>query len=122
MADETATLAAYVANLKFEDIPHQVLERAKVLTLDFLSSAIRAQRDAESTPSLLKMLEALALDGKGESTVFGDSKTWKPAVAALLNDALGHSRDFDDTHADSSLHPSAPVVPAACPVRAPTCA
>src|SRR5207253_1324396 len=82
MADETATLAAYVANLKFEDIPHQVLERAKVLTLDFLGSAIRARRDAESTPSLLKMLEALALDGKGESTVFGDSKTWTPAVAA----------------------------------------
>jgi len=70
-------------------------------------------RDAESTPSLLKMLEALALDGKGEATVFGDSKTWTPAVAALLNGALGHSLDFDDTHADSSLHPSAPVVPAA---------
>src|SRR5258705_3744760 len=59
------------------------------------------------------MLEALALDGKGESTVFGDSKTWTPAVAALLNGALGHSLDFDDTHADSSLHASAPVVPAA---------
>ena len=113
MADETATLAAYVANLKFEDIPQEVLERAKVLTLDFLGSAIRARRDAESTPSLLKMLEALALDGSGESTVFGDSKTWTPAVAALLNGALGHSLDFDDTHADSSLHASAPVVPAA---------
>src|SRR5947208_9138305 len=113
MADETARLAAYVANLKFEDIPHEVLERAKVLTLDFLGSAIRARRDAESTPSLLKMLEALALDSKGESTVFGDSKSWTPAVAALLNGALGHSLDFDDTHADSSLHASAPVVPAA---------
>src|SRR5712671_4979114 len=113
MANETATLASYVANLKFEDIPPEVLERAKVLTLDFLGSAIRARRDAESTPSLLKMLEALALDGKGESTVFGDGKTWTPAVAALLNGALGHSLDFDDTHADSSLHPSAPVVPAA---------
>jgi 2-methylcitrate dehydratase PrpD len=45
--------------------------------------------------------------------VFGDSKTWTPAVAALLNGALGHSLDFDDTHADSSLHASAPVVPAA---------
>src|SRR5690242_18705264 len=113
MAHETETLAAYVADLKFEDIPPEVLERAKVLTLDFLGSTIRARRDAESTPSLLKMLEALALDGKGEATVFGDTKTWTPAVAALLNGALGHSLDFDDTHADSSLHPSAPVVPAA---------
>ena len=97
MANETATLAAYVADLKFADIPPEVLERAKVLTLDFLGSAIRARRDAESTASLLRMLEALALDGKGESTVFGDSKTWTPAVAALLNGALGHSLDFDNT-------------------------
>src|SRR5579864_4565099 len=113
MSDETATLAAYVADLKFEDIPQEVRERAKALTLDFLGSAIRARRDAESTPSLFKTLEALALDARGESTVFGDNRAWTPAMAALLNGALGHSLDFDDTHADASLHPSAPVVPAA---------
>src|SRR4051795_13002124 len=113
MTDETATLAGYVADLKFDDIPREVLERAKILTLDFIGSAVRARREAESTPSLLGMLKALALDGKGEATVFGDSKTWTPAIAALLNGALGHSLDFDDTHADSSLHASAPVVPAA---------
>ena len=113
MADETATLAAYVANLRYDAIPREVLERAKSLTLDFLGSAVRARREAESTPALLSMLKALGLDGSGEATVVGDSKTWTPAVAALLNGALGHSLDFDDTHADSSLHPSAPVVPAA---------
>ena len=73
MAHETATLAAYVAGLKFDDIPQEVLERAKVLTLDFLGSAIRARRDAESTPSLFGMLGALSLDNHGESTVFGDN-------------------------------------------------
>src|SRR5579872_6820546 len=113
MSDETATLAAYVADLKFEDIPPEVRERAKALTLDFLGSAIRARRDAESTPSLFKTLATLALDARGESTVFGDNRAWTPAMAALLNGALGHSLDFDDTHADASLHPSAPVVPAA---------
>ncbi|MBB1090183.1 MmgE/PrpD family protein [Rhodopseudomonas palustris] len=113
MANETATLAGYVAALRFEDIPQDVLARAKVLTLDFLGSAIRARREAESTPSLLAMLQALSLDGDGAATVFGDTKRWTPAMAALLNGALGHSLDFDDTHADSSLHPSAPVVPAA---------
>src|SRR3978361_2413097 len=103
MAHETATLAASVADLRFEDIPPEVLQRAKVLTLDFLGSAIRARRDAESTPSLMKMLEALKLDGKGESTVFGDTKTWTPAIAALLNGALGHSIGVDGTPADSCL-------------------
>src|SRR5437667_5548737 len=113
MADETATLAAYVANLKFDDIPEEVLARAKVLTLDFLGSAVRARQEAESTPSILSMLATLGLDTNGDATVCGDAKTYTPAVAALLNGALGHSLDFDDTHADSSLHASAPVVPAA---------
>ncbi|MFA6267987.1 MAG: MmgE/PrpD family protein, partial [Pseudolabrys sp.] len=113
MANETATLAAYVANLKYEDIPAEVLERAKALTLDFLGSAVRARSEAESTPSLLAMLATLGLDGEGKATVCGDARTYTPAIAALLNGALGHSLDFDDTHADSSLHPSAPVVPAA---------
>src|SRR5690606_13378071 len=44
---------------------------------------------------------------------FGLSRRYAPATAALLNGAFGHSLDFDDTHSDSSLHPSAPVVPAA---------
>ena len=39
MVQETATLAGYVAGLKFEDIPPEVLDRTKVLTLDFLGSA-----------------------------------------------------------------------------------
>ena len=36
MALETATLAAYVVGLKYQDIPAEVLDRAKMLTLDFL--------------------------------------------------------------------------------------
>jgi 2-methylcitrate dehydratase PrpD len=113
MSDETATLAGYVADLHYEAIPQEVLARAKLLMLDFLGSTIRARREAESTPALLATLQALGLDGDGASTVFGDDRRWTPSVAALLNGALGHSLDFDDTHADSSLHPSAPVVPAA---------
>ncbi len=116
MSNETAILAAYVANLKFDDIPSEVLERAKVLTMDFLGSAVRARAEADSTPSMLAMLKTLGLDGQGDATVCGDTRTYAPPIAALLNGALGHSLDFDDTHADSSLHPSAPVVPAALAV------
>ena len=113
MANETRTLADYVAGLRYDDIPTEVLERAKVLTLDFLGSAVRARAESDSTPSIMAMLNTLGLDTEGKATVFGDAKTYTPAVAALINGALGHSLDFDDTHADSSLHPSAPVVPAA---------
>ena len=113
MAHETATLAAYVAALKFDDIPPEVRDRAKALTLDFLGSAIRARRDAESTPSLLKMLESLSLDGTGRRHGVRRFQDLDPGGGGAAQRGIGHSLDFDDTHADSSLHPSAPVVPAA---------
>ena len=85
MAHETATLAAYVFNLKYQDIPAEVLERAKVLTLDFLGSAIRARREAESTPSMLKMLEALALDTKGASRLSASIGVDVESLASDIN-------------------------------------
>jgi 2-methylcitrate dehydratase PrpD len=113
VAHETEILARYVAGLAYGQIPREVSERAKSLAIDFIASIVRAGRDADSTPSLLGAVSDLGLDGPGQATVFGLGRCYNPSVAALLNGALGHSLDFDDTHADSSLHPSAPVVPAA---------
>ena len=113
MANETFTLAAFASGLSLDDIPPAVAERAKALALDLLASAVRARTEAESTPSVLAAIARLGLDGEGACTVMGDPRGYAPPVAALLNGVLGHSLDFDDTHAESSLHPSAPVVPAA---------
>src|SRR3990172_10086498 len=49
----------------------------------------------------------------GKCTVIGDDAGYTPPGAAMLNGTLAHSLDFDDTHAPGSLHPSAPIVPAA---------
>jgi 2-methylcitrate dehydratase PrpD len=113
MTGITAVLSDYVANLTFDDLPAEVVDRAKQLTTDLIGSIVRAGIEADSTPSVLAMLKRLAFDAPGQSTVFGFSRGYGPGAAALLNGVLGHSLDFDDTHSDSSLHPSAPVVPAA---------
>lgn len=113
MTGITKTLSRYVADLDYADLPPEVPERAKYLAIDLIGSIVRAGREADSTESLLGMLARLGLDAPGYSTVFGFTRRYIPATAALLNGALGHSLDFDDTHSDSSLHPSAPVVPAA---------
>jgi 2-methylcitrate dehydratase PrpD len=113
MTGITNTLARYVAELEFSDLPPEVPERARHLTIDLIGSIVRAGKEADSTPSLTGMLRRLGMDAPGQSVVFGLPRGYVPATAALLNGALGHSLDFDDTHADSSLHPSAPVVPAA---------
>ncbi|WP_026381392.1 MmgE/PrpD family protein [Afifella pfennigii] len=117
MAGESELLAGFVAELDFSEIPGEAAERAKALALDLLGSAVRARAEADSTPALFSAVKALGLApewcGECCASVAGDEHLYPPLTAALLNGALGHSLDFDDTHAASSLHPSAPVVPAA---------
>lgn len=108
----TRQLAEFVAGLRFEDIPPDVTERAKRLILDTAGIIIRARNDAESTPSLIAAVEKLGL-ADGACSVMGDERAYAPPAAALLNGALAHSLDFDDTHAEGSIHSSAPIVPAA---------
>ncbi|HEX6142173.1 MAG TPA: MmgE/PrpD family protein [Geminicoccaceae bacterium] len=108
----TQRLAAFAAGLRLEDVPEEVRERAKLLIVDTVGIAVRARSDAESTPAMIEALEALGL-AAGRASVLGDAASYAPPGAALANGALAHSLDFDDTHGPSSLHPSAPVLPAA---------
>lgn len=109
----TRTLADFAAGFAANEIPAEVTARALALVTDLTGSVLRAAHEADSTPAVLAMLGRLGMDGEGPCTVFGLNRHYGAAAAALLNGTLGHSLDFDDTHADSSLHPSAPVVPAA---------
>lgn len=109
----TTTLAGFASGLATNAIPAEVTARALALSTDFTGSILRAAHEADSTPAVLAMLRRLGMDGDGPCTVFGLNRRYGAAAAALLNGTLGHSLDFDDTHSDSSLHPSAPVVPAA---------
>ncbi len=108
----TAELAGFAADIRLERLPPDVVKRARFLVLDLVGNIVRARHDAESTPSMLAAVRALGL-AAGNAGVFGDAARYTPAGAAFLNGALGHSLDFDDTHAAGSLHPGAPVIPAA---------
>lgn len=113
MAQETRTLAGFVSELSYPAIPAHVIARAERLVLDFFGNIVRGGAEADSSASVRAMLSHLGLDAPGPCTVIGEERTYTPAIAALLNGTFGHSLDFDDTHAASSLHPSAPVVSAA---------
>jgi len=112
MTGITRQLAEFAAGLSYEDLPGEVIERTKRLILDISGVMVRARHDAESTPSLLAAVSRLGLVGGGCS-VIGDDAGYVPTAAALINGTLAHSLDFDDTHAEGSLHSSAPIVPAA---------
>jgi len=112
MTQITKQVASFAANLRYEDLPSEVAERAKRLILDITGNIIRARNDAESTPSLISAVEKLGL-AQGKCSVMGDDASYAPTAAALINGTLAHSLDFDDTHAAGSIHSSAPIVPAA---------
>jgi 2-methylcitrate dehydratase PrpD len=108
----TTELATFCANIRLATLPPEVVTRARFLVLDLVGNIVRARHDAESTASFLGAVRATGM-ATGNSGVFGDAARYSPIGAAFLNGALAHSLDFDDTHAPGSLHPGAPVIPAA---------
>jgi 2-methylcitrate dehydratase PrpD len=107
----TTTIAGFVENLKFSDIPGEVLERAKQCFLDFVSVAAMATEEKESTPPIERAVRILA-GGAGPGTVIAHKDGLPFQYAALLNGALAHTLDFDDTNFRGSLHLGAPILPA----------
>ena len=108
----TRTLGEFVAGISYDALPGEAGGRVKALALDLVGIAMRARNEAESTPAMVSAARRLGLTG-GACTVIGDAAGYTPPGAAMLNGALAHSLDFDDTHASGSLHPSAPIMPAA---------
>lgn len=109
---ETARVAEFASGITPDTVPGEVTERVKLLVLDTVGIAVRAMHDADSTPSLLQAARALGQSGGG-SRAIGTDETFTPPASAMINGTLAHSLDFDDTHAAGSIHPSAPIVPAA---------
>lgn len=108
----TARFARYAAEIRHQDLPAEVETRARFLILDLLGNIVRGRHDAESSAPLMAAARVMGLS-TGKHAVFGEASRWSPAGAALLNGAFAHSLDFDDTHAAGTLHPGAPVIPAA---------
>jgi len=107
----TDQYAEFCDNLTFDDLPEPVVERTKQLTLDTLGIVIGSIR-SESTESILQATRDRNID-RGGATVLATGERMGPEYASLVNGALAHSLDYDDTHREASLHPGAAVIPAA---------
>jgi len=112
MTDVTHKLAEFTAGLRFEALPEEVVERTRLLVMDHVGIALRARHAAALNEAMSSALAKLGL-GEGDGSVIGDTRGYAPPAAAFYNGNLAHSLDFDDTHARGSIHPSAPIVPAA---------
>ncbi|MFY3975528.1 MmgE/PrpD family protein [Achromobacter xylosoxidans] len=107
----SATLAAFAANLRFEDIPAPVLRRAEDLLLDCLASILAG---AASRPVLAIDRYAAAMGpADGPSEILINRRRTSPVFAAMVNAAAAHVVEQDDVHNGSVFHPAAVVFPPA---------
>jgi len=107
-------LAAFTANLRFEDIPAPVLRRAEDLFLDWFGSALagKGARAVEAIDCVARTLGPLT----GPSEVLASRRRTSPLFAALSNGAASHFAEQDDVHNGSVFHPATVVFPAALAV------
>ena len=112
--DPTARLAEFCSTAAFEDLSDDVIAQLRLHLLDHFGLVVGGEAAADSSPSITNGIGALT--GEGGATVLPSGRQVAPDHAALLNGAYAHSLDFDDTHRESSLHPGAPVIPAALAV------
>jgi len=111
MASMSRTLAAWVAGLRYEDLPAEVVDRAKGLTLHGLSSALLGHGFPESGQALRMMQEEEA-GGGGAATVLVDGAKLTKAGAALVNAETMFAGGKWDTFR-MLTHPGCAIIPAA---------
>jgi 2-methylcitrate dehydratase PrpD len=102
-----ADLADWVAGLRYDDLPAEVIADCRLRVLDIVGLSLAAT----SLPlghAVRKGANALGSGDTAEMIGYGDRTT--ASLAALVNGTLAHGMDFDDTHNASVMHSSAPVV------------
>ncbi|KIW49564.1 hypothetical protein PV05_11232 [Exophiala xenobiotica] len=99
----TSIFASFVANARTDYLTQHVRDRLKEYIIDYIGVTLAASHSSDSTQPILAAVKALG-GATGSSTVLGKGKSFTPQYASLLNAALGHSLDFDDTYAKGTLH------------------
>lgn len=106
------TLADFVRQIRTEQVPAQVQERAKHLILDSIGCALAA-RGEEFATTLASATRALSVgrpDDQG-SGVIGFAERLPLRDAVLLNGMMTHGLDYDDTHIAGVVHLTVSVLP-----------
>ena len=111
MANETVTLARYAAGLRFEDLPGEVVAKAKDIIADTVAACICG---ADMLWSRIVIDYAEKTGPGGNSKILGRGASVQAPAAALANGALAHSFELDSlTRPGAGAHPGATVLPPA---------
>jgi len=108
--NETKTLAKFVAESRWSDIPQATRHEGKRALLNWLGCALGGCRD-ETVDRALAALDPFS--GSRTATLIGRSEKLDPLNAALMNGLSSNILDYDDTHMKTVIHPSVPIAAAA---------
>ena len=114
MTSATARLAAFAAELRFEDIPEPVVRKTEDLLVDWFGSAV-AGHGSRPVETIKRFAQAMG-PATGPSEVIIDRTRTSPYLAAMANAAASHVAEQDDVHNGSVFHPATIVFPAAVAV------
>jgi len=105
----TESISKYCSQLNIDKIPAEVIEKAKICLLDYFGYVLFAEGE-EPANILVKTIENFG--GNKESTIIGYPKKGSAPWVALVNGAMGHMAELDDTHRRTSSHPGDSVIAA----------
>ena len=103
-------IANFIAGLRYEDLPANVVHDAKYRVLDWLGSALAG---SGYQPALIAVKLVKEAGGASQATVLQAGIKVPVAQAALANGIMGHAAEYDDGHRLAIAHPGAVTVPAA---------
>lgn len=94
-ASPTRELAAFVAGLRFSDVPAAVVEKAKICVLDALGCMLFG-----STLPWTRRVAEMALEqgGAEQASLIGIGRRASVTQAVLVNATAGHAFELDDAH------------------------
>lgn len=103
-----AKLALHAAGIRFEHLPPEVIDKAKIFLLDTLGVGVAGG----STPEVTPLLSAVSRWGEGgQVTLWGRRSKLTASQAVLINAYQAHCQEFDCLHEGAVLHAMATVLP-----------
>jgi len=113
MSDYLDQLAAYICGCRFEDLPAEVVKRAREVMADSLAVIAVGAQEEEVKALTGRMVSP---GGKGTAAVIGAGVRTESSKAALINGTAGTFLELDEGNQFARGHPGIHVIPAALAV------
>ena len=113
-ADFSLALGSFASNLRSEDVPGPIRQRAQMCILDGVGIALAASTFDYSRRTLAALQEI----GGGSEPVIATNATLSLRDAVMMNGFLVHGLDYDDTHVPGVIHGTASAFPTALGISA----